>query len=56
MASETPARALGLEKDMGRLVPGARADLILVDEATWSLRSVLVGGKPSEPTPEKSAT
>jgi len=43
MATETPARALGLS-DRGRLVVGARADLILVDDA-MNVRTTVVGGE-----------
>ena len=43
MASEAPARALGLEAELGRLAPGARAD-VLVLGAGLGLRDVLVGG------------
>jgi N-acetylglucosamine-6-phosphate deacetylase len=39
MASLTPARFLGLDKALGRIVPGYRADLVAFDEtsvlATW---------------------
>ncbi len=39
-ASLTPARFLGLEKERGALIPGARADLVALDGdltvvATW---------------------
>jgi len=43
MATETPARALGLS-DRGRLVVGARADLMLIDD-TMSVRATVVGGE-----------
>jgi N-acetylglucosamine-6-phosphate deacetylase len=46
MASESPARALGLEREFGRLVPGARADLLVLDPRTLLLREVLLGGEP----------
>lgn len=46
MASESPARALGLERELGRLVPGARADLLALDPRTLALREVLLGGEP----------
>jgi len=46
MASESPARALGLEAELGRLVPGARADFLVLDPRTLALREVLVGGEP----------
>lgn len=45
MASESPARALGLERELGRLVPGAWADLISLDPRNLELREVLVGGE-----------
>ena len=45
MAGETPARALGLEDELGRLVPGARADLVVLGE-DLALAEVLVGGRP----------
>lgn len=44
MACETPARALGLESELGRLAPGARADLIVLEGPELRLASVLVGG------------
>jgi len=45
MASETPARALGLERELGVLVPGARADLIVLRGPELELEDVLVGGE-----------
>lgn len=45
MASESPARALGVERELGRLVPGAWADLVSLDPRTLELREVLVGGE-----------
>jgi N-acetylglucosamine-6-phosphate deacetylase len=44
MAAETPARALGLEHELGRLAPGARADLVILDEAL-ELVDVWIGGE-----------
>ncbi len=44
MATETPARALGLESEVGRLVPGARADLLVLTGAGLELAEVVVGG------------
>ena len=44
MASETPARALGMENQIGRLAPGQRADLVVLDPRSFALRSVIVGG------------
>ena len=45
MASATPARALGLERECGILAPGARADLIVLRGAELELVDVLVGGE-----------
>jgi N-acetylglucosamine-6-phosphate deacetylase len=45
MASATPARALGLERECGVLAPGARADLIVLRGAELELDLVLVGGE-----------
>ncbi len=44
MASATPARALGVQADMGRIAPGARADLIVLSGPEMRLVQVLVGG------------
>ena len=45
MASETPARALGIEKDRGSLAPGLRADLLVLAPDTLALREVWVAGE-----------
>lgn len=44
MAAETPARALGMEDQIGRLAPGHRADLLVLDPRTLELRAVIAGG------------
>lgn len=44
-ASRTPARALGLERERGALVPGARADLIVLAGDGHELTQVVVGGR-----------
>jgi N-acetylglucosamine-6-phosphate deacetylase len=44
MASETPARILGLT-DRGRIVAGALADLVILEE-DLTLHQVLLGGRP----------
>jgi N-acetylglucosamine-6-phosphate deacetylase len=44
MASATPARSLGLERELGFLAPGARADLIVLRSTDLALQRVLVGG------------
>ncbi len=49
MASETPARALGLERDRGRLAAGLRADLLVLDPDSLALREVWVTGTRLEP-------
>lgn len=48
MACETPARALGLEGELGVLAPGARADLIVLEGTELRLATVLVGGESVE--------
>ena len=44
MASETPARALGLQAQIGRLAVGARADLVVLEGNELALDRVLVHG------------
>lgn len=44
MASLTPARILGIEKDTGSLEVGKRADLLVLDEAI-NVKQVYVGGQ-----------
>lgn len=46
MASAAPARALGLETELGVLAVGARADLVVLRGAELALEDVLVGGLP----------
>lgn len=48
MASETPARALGVDRERGRLAPGLRADVLELDAETLELRRVWVGGEELE--------
>lgn len=43
MATATPARALGLEGEIGVFQPGARADVVVLDRA-FHVRRVFVGG------------
>ena len=53
-ATATPARILGLEGHIGVIAPGARADLVVLDESL-SVRRVLRQGKwisQSDPTPQ----
>ncbi|MCK6445257.1 MAG: N-acetylglucosamine-6-phosphate deacetylase [Planctomycetes bacterium] len=45
MAATTPARALGLERKLGALAVGARADVLVLDPRTLELRDVFVGGE-----------
>jgi N-acetylglucosamine-6-phosphate deacetylase len=45
MASSTPARALGLEAELGVLAPGARADLVVLEGSALTLKSCYVGGE-----------
>jgi len=44
MATATPARALGLEREIGALTPGARADIVVCDEEL-NVRQVFVAGE-----------
>lgn len=46
MASAAPARALGLERELGALAPGAHADLVALDRETLGLEQVWVAGEP----------
>lgn len=45
MASTTPARALGIEQERGRLASGLRADLLVLEGESLQLQEVWVGGK-----------
>ena len=45
MASEAPARALGIENECGRLVLGARADLIALRGDALDLEAAWIGGE-----------
>lgn len=45
MATMAPARALGLEDELGHLAPGARADLVVLEPGTLALRKVLLAGR-----------
>jgi N-acetylglucosamine-6-phosphate deacetylase len=43
MAATTPARAIGLDGEVGGLVPGLRADLVVLDEELRVLRVMRAG-------------
>ena len=45
MASTTPARALGCERELGRIATGAQADLLVLDETELALRRVFLAGR-----------
>lgn len=45
MASTTPARALGLERELGSLAVGLRADVVVLEPGSLALRAVFVGGR-----------
>ncbi|MFT5288605.1 MAG: N-acetylglucosamine-6-phosphate deacetylase [Planctomycetota bacterium] len=47
MASESPARALGMLGEIGVLAPGARADLIVLAPNSFDLKTSFVGGRES---------
>jgi N-acetylglucosamine-6-phosphate deacetylase len=51
MASESPARVMGLGDRKGRLAPGLDADLVLLDPASLEPRSTWVLGRPAHPAP-----
>ena len=53
MASESPARALGLEHELGRFVPGAHADWIALEPRTLALLEVGIGGETQAPSPAR---
>jgi len=55
MATATPARALGLEQELGHLRVGARADLLVLHGPDLILGEVLLGGQPLPPGPSGSA-
>jgi N-acetylglucosamine-6-phosphate deacetylase len=43
MASEYPAAFLGLERELGRIAPGYRADLVLLNDELQVLRTWIEG-------------
>ena len=44
MATLTPARIAGVDKDIGSITPGKRADLLVLDQAL-NVKQVYVGGE-----------
>jgi alpha-D-ribose 1-methylphosphonate 5-triphosphate diphosphatase len=44
IVSSNPAEAVGLT-DRGRISPGLRADLLVIDQRTRDIRSVFVAGR-----------
>ena len=55
MASETPARALGLEGELGVLAPGAAADVVVLDGADLALTEAWVRGERVSLAPPESS-
>jgi N-acetylglucosamine-6-phosphate deacetylase len=60
MASRNPAQFLGLGDELGRIAPGYRADLVLMDD-DFTVRETWIGGvstaervAPSQETPRRS--
>jgi N-acetylglucosamine-6-phosphate deacetylase len=51
MASETPARALGLERELGALRPGLAADFLVLRGRELALEAVHVAGERVDPAP-----
>jgi N-acetylglucosamine-6-phosphate deacetylase len=49
MASLSPAAFLGLDREIGRIVPGYRADLVLLDDGI-AVRGTWIAGEPDEAT------
>jgi N-acetylglucosamine-6-phosphate deacetylase len=45
MATATPARVLGMQRNIGQLRPGARADIVVLDR-DLQVQHVFVGGEP----------
>jgi N-acetylglucosamine-6-phosphate deacetylase len=43
MASEYPAAFLGLDRELGRIAPGFRADLVLLDDQLQVRRTWVEG-------------
>ena len=44
MASLNPARVIGMDKEIGSIAPGKKADLIFVDDM-FQVRQVMMGGE-----------
>jgi N-acetylglucosamine-6-phosphate deacetylase len=44
MASLYPARAIGVDHTLGRLAPGYRANVVMVDPRTWQIQAVIDQG------------
>ena len=57
MASTNPAAFLGLHAELGRIAPGYRADLVLIDEQVNVLDTWIAGRtEDAEPEPARSAS
>ena len=44
MAARNPARAIGMDGEIGTIAVGKRANLVLVDD-TFSVEAVILGGE-----------
>lgn len=53
MASLYPARAIGVERDLGRLAPGYRANITVFDPQRWTVQGIIEQGqwRPVMPLP-----
>lgn len=54
-ATQHPARLLAAQEEIGRLLPGARADLCVLDPRTLEIRAVLAGGEWASGSPPFAA-
>ncbi|EQD57229.1 N-acetylglucosamine-6-phosphate deacetylase [mine drainage metagenome] len=49
MVTAIPAKAAGIDPQYGHLLPGSRADIVLLDRQQLQLKQLLLGGERSMP-------